>query len=400
MTPVRSRPRAAAIGDTASMRSGAVTSCLLIACGGVASGCGFTTAFKPDGGEMTGDGGPCATPTFSSQLETCEVPSEDLRITTSTTYNTTTHQFEGAMPAQFTARMYGTKEKPVDALVAHNVSIGNGVNFRVTGQMPFAIVAGGTFTLEDGAVIDLSSGGAGALAICSTPASAGQGDPGGGGGGGGGGFGAGGGKGGVGNDGATSAAGGAGASSTGALGPIGGCRGSDGGDGVALGSGGQGGEGGGALYIVARVSIVLGNGILNAGGRGGRGGGMDGGGGGGGGGSGGMILLEAPMISGTSSVVIAANGGGGGEGGDENEDGMAGEDGLTASSRAQGGRLGAGNGADGGDGGSRGTPPGDPVTEVPSGGGGGGGGGVGHIRLKTLSPITFGTISPAATIEP
>lgn len=223
----------------------------------------------------------------------------------------------------------------------------------------------------------------------------------GGGGGGGAGFGESGGRGG---NGAFSAAGAGGDSVTLPSFVRGGCAGAQGGAGWSL--GGQGGSGGGALYLVARREIAV-HGAIVANGCGGSrgdralfgdehsgpGGDNDSaaGGGGGGGGSGGMIGLEAPTVVFGTNAAVTANGAGAGEGGDADNFGAPGSDGLAASEEAPGGSGLALQGGDGGGGGFDLDPAGNEGGGGLLGGGGGGGGGVGFVILDAgdwLIPVS------------
>jgi hypothetical protein len=351
----------------------------------------------PDAGMADIDGSVGSCTTFSSQLDTCGLPSGDLMLTQTTTFNTDTRQLSPAPAGSYDTRQFNTQGDRVAAIVAGNVVLADGVQLRAIGSLPFAIVASGRVTLGPGAAIDVSDGGAGALVGCSDPAMAGVTNTDGGGGGGGGGYGGAGGNGGTGGDGA--AMGGEGSTSSGMpRGPQGGCPGARGGAGSQLAMGGTGGHGGGALYIVAKDAIELDEGaVLNAAGGGG-GGGPAGdnleahGGGGGGGGTGGMIFVEAPRVLGPAAT-IAANGGGGGEGGDDDSAGRPGDAGKTANGAAEGGKGGS-DGGDGGKGGAAGNAEGEDVGANDFGGGGGGGG-VGYIRIRT-GAVNVKTISPPA----
>jgi hypothetical protein len=356
-----------------------------------------------------------------SSPNTCPI-GNDVDLTLSgrmITYDTVMHELEvdgATMPV--THMIVTTQAGNVDAIVAHNVRLTAGAQLRATGMRPFVVVARGSITLEDGALIDVSNGGAGALPACSTPPMPGADGTGGGAGGGGAGYGAGGGKGGNGNgnnNGQPSAqtrGGTEGFSIAMPAMPMGGCPGAPGGKGAAVGDmngpGGAGGAGGGAIYLVAADRIELGNmATLTAGGGGGHGGGQRGSSyksGGGGGGSGGMVLLESPHVIGLQAQ-IAANGGGGGEGADLDRNppytphaGRDGKNGSPSTSRALGGTGGASGGADGGRGGSLESPVGDAVTAVLDSGGGGGGGGVGFIHVVS-SDFQVGTVSPAAIMD-
>jgi len=360
----------------------------------VLGGCGFSSpsAKSTDACE-----------TFASQFNTCMLTFDrDLTLSGTVTYDTTMHELtvDGAtMPVVH--MMLGTGAGDVDAIFANNVRLASGAQLRATGALPFAIVANASVTLEDGTMIDVGNGGAGAQTTCANPPMPGVGNVDGAGGGGGGGYGADGGKGGDGNNEVPPLTGGAGGNSIAMpAGAVGGCPGAVGGTGIPAGNpgntGGAGGLGGGALYLVAADRIDLGNmAVLTAGGGGGRGGGSPEGGGGGGG-SGGMLLLEAPHVVGLRARV-AANGGGGGEGSDigSSDVGRDGETGSTSTSRALGGAGGAPAGMEGGRGGSLEDPMGEAVTMVLGGAGGGGGGGVGFIHIVS-SDVQLGTVSPAA----
>jgi hypothetical protein len=107
------------------------------------------------------------------------------------TYDTTIHELKlnGAMMPIVRVTLLA-KAGNVDAIVAHNVRLTAGVQLRATGMLTFAIVASGSVTLEDGATIDVSNGGAGAQTSCANPPMPGSDNTGGAGGGGGGGYGA------------------------------------------------------------------------------------------------------------------------------------------------------------------------------------------------------------------
>lgn len=353
---------------------------------------------------------------FASQLDTCPLAVEDdLTLSGTITYDTGTHELKIDGTAMPVVQMTLTAQAgDVDAILAHNVRLTAGARLRAVGPLPFALIASGSVTLEDGSSIDVGNGGAGTQLSCANLAMPGGDSTGGGAGGGGGGYAAAGGKGGDGNGNGQpqdKTAGGIGGPSVAMpRGPVGGCRGADGGKGGTImgpaGPGGAGGLGGGALYVAAADAIELGSlALLTAGGGGGHGGGQNGdsfNAGGGGGGSGGMIFLESRHVIGPQSQV-AANGGGGGEGADiiivnnfpSPHAGKNGETGLTSTSRAAGGIGGSPSGADGGRGGSLEVPAGEAVTAVLDCAGGGGGGGVGYIRI--MSPeIELSSVSPAS----
>ena len=382
---------------------GILTALGSLGCVGLLEGCGFSSP-------------PCES--FALQFATCPlVFNDELTLEGMLTYDTSKHELSvnGAiMPV--TQMTIATHAGEVDAIVVHNVRLTTGSQLRAVGPMPFAIVASGSITLEDGASIDVGNGGAGALPACANPPILGGDSTGGGAGGGGGGYGTAGGAGGDGNgnrNGQPSdiTKGGTGGEAVAMpMGPVGGCPGASGGKGLSVngpvGPGGLGGLGGGALYLLAADRIELGNmAVLTAGGGGGHGGGKDSSSlnsGGGGGGSGGMILLESPHIIGPQAQVVA-NGGGGGEGADIDTNypftphaGKDGKNGLPSTSHAPGGVGGASNGADGGRGGSLEGPEGEAGAAVLDSGGGGGGGGVGFIHIvSSASDIKLGTVSPA-----
>jgi hypothetical protein len=160
----------------------------------------------------------------------------------------------------------------------------------------------------------------------------------------------------------------------------GGCAGGMGGGKGAL----PAGTGGGAVYLMARDSILI-AGRINASGAGGSGADNSATSGGSGGGAGGLIGLDAPSISGSGTLF--ANGGGGGGGSGLLTAGKPGTESPDAKSPGLGG---AGNG--GGGNGSVGTAlSGSPGVDGQAGGGGGGGAGVIYARgMLTIS----GAISP------
>jgi hypothetical protein len=381
------------------MRSGVIVLGLATTFGALA-GCGFSSRGAGAGASSDAEApGPDACATFATQVDTCQLTFDgDLMLSGTVAYDTTMHELRVNGTVMSVAHTTLTaRAGDVDAIFAHNVRLTTGTTLRATGTLPFAIVAGGSVTLDDGATIDVGKGGAGALPVCSTPPKAGGNNTGGAGGGGGGGYAADGGDGSDGNlDGSRSQGGMRGRSIAMPAGPLGGCPGAPGGTGDS--PGGLGGLGGGALYIAAADRIeLLGNGAtLTAGGGGGHGGGIAGGGdaGGGGGGTGGMIFLEAGHVLGQHGR-IAANGGGGGEGSNDQAAGHDGDNGSTTTSRAAGGAGNVVDGTDGGLGGSLGSTAGETVTMRLTGGGGGGGGGVGYIHVVS-SDFNVETVSPAA----
>jgi hypothetical protein len=394
----------------------------------VCAGCGFSSTLKPANdadppGETDADlpdgtpgDGACAS--FSQRLDTCALAlSGDIVVLGTGTYNTDLHELRvGGQPVAITRTTFHTIPSPgdagndVEAILAHDVTIRAGAILRAFGNQsagapPFAIIASGTVTLEDGAAIDVSDGGAGALPVCSTAPDPGVASDRGAGGGGGGSYGAAGGRGGNGDAGPMQVPGGKGGDSVAMpSGLRGGCPGAPGGDGTGNTVGAEG-RGGGAIFIAAGVEIKLGtNAVLYAGGGGGGGGGHGtgpdtGNAGGGGGGSGGMIALESPRVT-AANARMAANGGGGGEGSSLLQAGNNGATGTTTTAAAPGGTGGAQDGADGGQGGDRASAAGQSVATVLAGGGGGGGGGVGYIHIVSLIRQLSGNISPAPVVSP
>lgn len=378
------------------MRSSAVGLGLVISLGAVV-GCGFHSP-PAQGDDTPGDGAPGtgACTTFASQVDTCKLAfGGDLTLSGRITYDTGTHELKVDGTAMPVGHMtLTTLDGTIDAIFARNVRLTTGALLKATGTLPFGIIASGSVTLEDASQIDLGNGGAGALAVCSNPPTAGGNSSGGGAGGGGGGFGGAGGDGSNGDSDGNGSVGGVKSNSIGMpIGPLGGCPGAAGGAGGL--PGGAGGLGGGALYIAAasRIDLRI-NAALTAGGGGGHGGPQSGDAGGGGGGSGGMIVLDAPHVIGPQARV-AANGGGGGEGSNTTQLGRDGDPGASSALRASGGAGLAVDGTDGGRGGSMEEPSGETVTMRLKAGGGGGGGGVGYIHIVSADS-QLGSVSPAA----
>jgi hypothetical protein len=184
----------------------------------------------------------------------------------------------------------------------------------------------------------------------------------------------------------------------------GGCTG--GGGGVSDNPGGAGGEGGGAVYLLAPSITVAGTGVINASGSGGLIAPVgDTGLGGGGGGSGGMIGLEAAAIRLAVGARLLANGGGGAEGnGCGSTPPANGQDPISPTVPAVGGRIDP-SGGDGGDGAistSSGAGAGNGVAncQVFAGGGGGGGGGGGAIVFRGSVTDAGAQISPPSVALP
>jgi len=362
----------------------------------LATGCGFRSGA---GESVDAAPAPDGCTSFSSQLDTCPLSlTMDLELNGSVIYDTSLHVLTvNGVALPVTSLTLATQASDVDALLVHDLHVVEGTTVRAVGALPFAIVASGSVTIDDDAMIDVGAGGAGARTTCDGLATAGAASGNGAGGGGGGGFGANGGDGGVGNsDLGAPAAGGHKSLAVAAMpaGPLGGCPGASGGKGDVM--GGAGGLAGGALYIVAATSITLGpRATLTAGGGGGGGGGHGnaaGDDGGGGGGSGGLIFVEAPQLLATQGVIVA-NGGGGGEGSSEESGGAAGTNGALSTSRAAGGAGSSANGADGGLGGSSLAGEGSVGGGGKPGGGGGGGGGIGFVHLVSADP-QIGVVSP------
>jgi hypothetical protein len=156
---------------------------------------------------------------------------------------------------------------------------------------------------------------------------------------------------------------------------------------------GYGGGGGGALQLTALQALRV-AGAINMGGGGGEGGQPDGsnGGAGGGAGAGGGILIEAPMV--TVDGVLAANGGGGGGGAAQAAGGGLGETGRADATAAAGGTGGGAAGSGGAGGCSTAAP--QPGVDANGVNAGAGGGGIGRIYVRSRSPASITTSSPAA----
>ncbi len=374
----------------------------------LAAACSFDHGTVPD--DATGDGSgsdidvPAGCVSFSSQFDTCGLAKGelDLTLTGETTYNTDTGALiaQGAVMVDVMRMQLAGKAGPVEVVVVRDFRMMANASLRATGALPLAILAFGSITIEAGAAIDVSAGGAGARTTCPDGAMDGGPQDGGGGGGGGGAFAASGGNGGNGDsDGDTAAPGGPGgtAATSTPLGPLGGCPGARGGKGED--NGGAGGAAGGAIYLAAATRIELAAGAtINAGGAGGQGGGISsfsfGDAGGGGGGSGGMIMIESAIVR--SAGALAANGGGGGEASGDNDGGNPGAPGSTTTDPATGGAGNSPTGTDGGAGGAQAAPSGTSVTAVDKGGGGGGGGSVGFIIVKSADAmVTLASPDPS-----
>jgi hypothetical protein len=126
--------------------------------------------------------------------------------------------------------------------------------------------------------------------------------------------------------------------------------------------------------------------------------------GGGGGGSGGMIGLDAPVIRFAAGARLFANGGGGGEGSGCGGTSANGQDPISPTVPAVGGRT-EPNGGDGGDGAistSNGAGAGNGLAncQLFAGGGGGGGGGVGAIVFRGSVADSGAQISPPSVTLP
>jgi len=371
--------------------------------GGVCLPPGTVTADAPVSEDAASDGPlPDACTTFASQLDTCTVAATgDLMIGGDLLYDTETHILvgsNGSIPVN--SVVVDTPTGQVDMVIADNFTLLAGGNLRVTGELPFGVVAFGAINLNG--TLDADEGGAGARGRTACGTAAGQQgttNAAGSSGGGGGALRGAGGDGGKGDTNGTPVDGGAGGVAISLpAGVLGGCPGGRGGGGSGI--GGSGGSGGGAVYLVARGTINL-TGVIDVGGSGAlRGHALSGAGGGGG--SGGMILIEGPVVNVTGTLV--SNGGGGSGGADDvaGNEGTDGEPGQRSTTRAKGG-LGALmiEGGDGGDGGAGNTIDGVTSTDTADNGGGGGGGGCGFIAIGAASKSTAtATISPALSPWP
>src|SRR5262245_24731896 len=213
-------------------------------------------AIMPDGPPD----GPPPCQSFSQQLDTCSLMlTGDLTLSAASTYSTDSHILVvNGTPVSVTHQVVATHGDLVDAILLHDLRLETGITLRATGARPLAIIASGVVALADDAAIDVSDGGAGVLANCSSPPGSGGNNSTGAGGGGGGAYGSAGGDGGPGHSAGPQAPGGTGANSIGLQpGPHGGCPGARGGVG-ASGAMGTPGKGGGAIYIVAAGGITLG----------------------------------------------------------------------------------------------------------------------------------------------
>jgi hypothetical protein len=373
------------------------------------AGCGFEHgALGTDAGagsgsaDARGPDGPPGCVSFASQLDTCTLTGEgDLTLSGTNTYDTTTGRLlADTTPVAITRMQIQGDAGPIELLVVHDFHITANARLKAIGMQPLGILAYGTITLDTGAIIDASAGGAGARTSCSAGAIMGGANDGGAGGGGGGGFGGAGGTGGNGDaDGTPTAGGTGGVAVAKPAGPLGGCPGAKGGDGAD--SGGNAGSAGGGLYLVARTRIdIAQSAAITVGGGGGQGGRVGsfsyGDAGGGGGGSGGMIWIESVIVR--SDGTLAANGGGGGEASGNGDSGNGGTTGFASVSSAPGGSGNSSSGSDGGAGGALGMPNGVSVTGIQDGGGGGGGGGVGYIAIVSPSAVVT-TASPTPIIS-
>jgi hypothetical protein len=343
--------------------------------------------------------------TFSGQFDTCTLAAgSPLNIVgAGWTYDTDLQELRNAGTlVPVTRALVAGKAVPIEVLVVDTFTVSPGSVLRVTGSVPFGVVARGAVTISG--TIDASNGGAGArgAAACGTaagarPAAHGQGP----GGGGGGAFRGAGGTGGEGDANGTGEDGGVGGIAVALpLGPLGGCPGGTGANGDAAGTAGLQGQAGGAIYLVGAGALsVAASGTVQVGGGGG-GHGESPAGSGGGGGAGGMILIEAAAVNVTGTLV--ANGGGGGGGADNDPvEGSDGGNGTTSTTRAAGGAGAAnGEGGDGGGGGAGALLGGTTSTSTPDNGGGGGGGGVGYISIIGIANTSGAVISPALTPFP
>ena len=173
--------------------------------------------------------------------------------------------------------------------------------------------------------------------------------------------------------------------------------GGSGGGGASSAAGSAGGHGGGAVHIVSRSQIRVGEeGVIEAGGSGGSGGvaSLSGFAAGSGGGSGGAILLEAPVIQ--IEGLLGVPGGSGGQGSPgANVDGQDGRDGDSRVEFANGPSP-EGDGDGGGAGSGLSGTGRSPQSGRPHGGGGGGGAGRIHLRHIEAPPDLEDHTSPAS----
>jgi hypothetical protein len=247
---------------------------------------------------------------------------------------------------------------------------------KVTGSRPLVLVAVDGVTISgvlDGSSVDNSPGPGANPASCAagTAAAASTG-------------GYGGSFGGVGGNGGGTGGGTAPAATPSPTTLRGGCPSGDGGIGV------HGVPGGGAVYVIAKGSIMV-NGTINASGDAGEAGGpiTDGGSGGG---SGGMIGLDAPMVS--VAGQLFANGGGGGEGGVAAP--ATSSDGQVCTAALDAAQGGAGSaGGDGGNGSAGTALDGTDGLNGGANGDGGGGGGTGVIKIYATTRMLSANVSPA-----
>jgi hypothetical protein len=170
----------------------------------------------------------------------------------------------------------------------------------------------------------------------------------------------------------------------------GGCAGGPGGIGKN-GAAGTGGASGGAVYMIAKDSIVI-SGTVDASGAGGSG--TVPSQGGNGGGSGGLVGLEAPAITIGAFATVVVLGGGGAAGGSQTANGAAGGDAVGMGQALGGTATMAGPGGNGSAVLSPGNAEAGHDTGAAFAGGGGGGGGGGFI--VTLGALTNqGILVPA-----
>lgn len=233
---------------------------------------------------------------------------------------------------------------------------------RITGPHPLVLVGTQQVTIEQSAILDLSSSrtnnrrgaGSSGTECANSPAGGTSGG------------GAGGSFGGAGGDGGSGTQAGGNAPAPRALVFDGGCAG-----GALVSS--FGGFGGGAVYVISQ-SVAI-NGTILATGGGGGGGLM--GSGGAGGGSGGSIVIDSPILAINAQALLVATGGGGGSGSCSGAAGVPGQD-ADGEIIASGGNA-PNTGGDGGEGGFDFSQAGNGAPGGNGCGGGGGGGGAGAI---------------------